>query len=398
MSPTFGSSYLLSVLAGWFLTKGVEENSRKSDAVHCLMGALLTAGCLGCYQATLACTCLVILLYFAVLLLKNADYRNLIYRCMTSLASLIAGCLIYKAVWDIHLKMLDIEAASYKGANSLSIRKMILAIPQSTRKSYGAFYNYFFKTGILHNIFQKFGIYYIVFVIIAGALTVVFLSGKNAIRKLLFMFLILALLPVASNASIYLTADADIMIQMTAGMAIVFPCLLCVVAAGYRELKCSGAIRKAALGVSVGCAVLLLYGNIYMVATDVESMYEGKAATETLVGNVITELQVSNQYDLNKPCIFVGRPGDNLSFCTTENWARANAYAQYGMFWTKADCLRMTYNGVLRNLGVNLSYGSDDAYQRLVEMDEVKNMPIYPSPGYIREIDGHIVIKISDTY
>lgn len=49
-------------------------------------------------------------------------------------------------------------------------------------------------------------------------------------------------------------------------------------------------------------------------------------------------------------------------------------------------------------LGVNTDfhYASDDEIEKIRSTDEFKNMPSYPNKGYIKEIDGIIVAKISD--
>ena len=142
--------------------------------------------------------------------------------------------------------------------------------------------------------------------------------------------------------------------------------------------------------------MFVLYGNVYMVNIDQNVMYEGRNATETFVQSVITKLQEKQLYSLDKSFIFIGRPSDNLMFRTTESWDMANNYARYGYFALCADCFRMSYNGVLRDIGVNLTYCVDDVYAKLCEREDVKNMQIFPAEGSIREIDGNIVIKIAD--
>ncbi len=56
----------------------------------------------------------------------------------------------------------------------------------------------------------------------------------------------------------------------------------------------------------------------------------------------------------------------------------------------------MAYSGILRNIGVNLAYVPDDASIALNNREDVKNMPLFPAEGSIQEIDGYIVIKISN--
>lgn len=135
-----------------------------------------------------------------------------------------------------------------------------------------------------------------------------------------------------------------------------------------------------------------------MVTTDIAAMYEGKKGVETIVRNAVVQMQSENYYDPDKTYLFVGIPARNATFAKTGLWNKANRYAQYGQFWTSTDCIRMSYQGILRKLGIYLPYTSKECHSKLVEMESVKNMPAYPYAGYIQEIDGCIVIKISDNY
>jgi general stress protein CsbA len=399
MSPTFGCSYLFSVLAAWILIKKVSGRNKK-EWIWCAVSAMMLTLCLGSYQANLACTCVMILLYFfkAILLADKDEYKKIIYHIVLSVVALMGGCIIYKIIWDIHCKIKNVTPSSYNGADSLSIKNMILSIPQGIQRTYTAFYNYFFKPWIKHNLFQQYGIYYVIFAVFMVALFSVMLYSKKIKKNLPLLLITLVLLPMACNASLFLATESGIMIQMTGGMMILFPCILCLLDSVSYFNKLGGLIQKKLLVLSIIASVIILYGNIYMVTTDVDAMYEGKNATETMVDHVIIQLQNRNEYDLNKSYIFIGRPSDNETFQTTQIWNNANAYARYGQFYMGADTVRMAYKGVLRNLGINLPYGTDESYRNLIESEEIRNMPTYPNEGYIQEIDGCVVIKISNTY
>lgn len=47
-------------------------------------------------------------------------------------------------------------------------------------------------------------------------------------------------------------------------------------------------------------------------------------------------------------------------------------------------------------LNTDFHYASDDEIEEIRKTDEFKNMPSYPNKGYIKEINGIIVAKISD--
>jgi hypothetical protein len=400
MSPTFGMSYLISILVAWLLTKGLKIGNIKVNLMNMIFASLLTAIFLGCYQANIACTCLLIVLYWIVLIIDDKSYKELLRQTAASLVSLFAGFILYKIIWNLYLKIYGIGTASYQGADKLSIGKMILSIPNSTIKCYKTYYSYFYSNNILHNLFQDngvYGIYCTVTVIVLASLLIILMRKTNKVSTLLLVLIVYALIPLVSNASLYLAVDADVSIQMTAGMALVFPCLFAAIVRAYSNLERVGSEVKILRCISIISSLIILYGNIYMVSIDVQAMYDGKQATEELFRNVINELQINNEYSSEKTYVFVGTPADNPSFGKTVFWTRANSYARYGQIrpnWSWMTCASLA---VLENLGENLDL-SFNYSQEFYNNDEVADMPLFPEEGSIKEFDDCVVIKLSDDY
>lgn len=402
MSPVFASSYILSIFAAWVLIKKVTGKNKKVELLWCGLAAFAIALCLGAYQANLACTCVLILLYIFLSILRTQNVGckilYIFYHLSVSFASVGLGCLLYKGIWDIHMKIKNVSASSYNGANNLSIKDMIFSIPKNIWKTYLVTYEYFFELNIKHNIFQQYGIYCIALVLFLAIVLLFFTKVKKIRKSLILLCIIILLLPMACNISLFLATKSEIQIQMTGGMIILFPCLLCVFFLCYRLLCTGGVAVKIHMSLTLLISVAMLYGNIYMVTIDIDAMYEGKNATETMLRNVVIQLQSMDSYSLDKKYLFIGVPSENATFRTTALWNKANSYARYGKFWMKTDCMRYSYNGVLRNMGILLPYNTDAAYNKLIKLQEIKDMPVYPSKGYIQEVEGCIVIKISDTY
>lgn len=177
-SPTFGISFALSILTAWLIVKKSENNW------GAIAAAIVTAFGLGSYQANLACTCVILIIVFIKMQIDNADNKKIIDYTLKSIFALAAGCIIYKFIWSFHLVVLNISPSSYNGADSLSIKDMIMCIPQNIVKTYKIFISYFFLNDIKHNIFQRFGLYYIVFaVIITGLVAKIVTLAKKKFYK-----------------------------------------------------------------------------------------------------------------------------------------------------------------------------------------------------------------------
>ena len=61
--------------------------------------------------------------------------------------------------------------------------------------------------------------------------------------------------------------------------------------------------------------------------------------------------------------------------------------------------MRYSWNAVFRDLTpMQLELCSDEVYDELIRTEEIKRMPTFPEKGYMQEMDGVYVIKISEDY
>lgn len=363
-----------------------------------MASALTTAFGLGAYQANLACTCVILIVVFIKMIIEHEDSKKIVKYILKSLFALATGCIIYKLIWLFHLTVLNISPSSYNGADSISIKAMLIHFPENIVKTYKCFISYFFQNSIKHNIFQKMGLYYIVFaiIIIILILKIVILAKENFAKAILIV-VAFAILPMACNVSLFLATGAGgVMIQMTAGMTIFFPLMLCLVnSIKYTEKEIHMKKYKLTLAIYTLLSIIVLYGNVYMIAVDQETMYEGKNASETVVHEIISELRERQMLVSDKTYFFIGSPCKNPMFKTTKFWDMANSYARYGEFWEAINCMRMSYEGMFGEIGINLQYVADDVAAEIIEREDVKSMSVFPTEESIREIDGCIVVKVS---
>ena len=75
---------------------------------------------------------------------------------------------------------------------------------------------------------------------------------------------------------------------------------------------------------------------------------------------------------------------------------KANLYARVGGPWWESALNNWSWGGIFHyRLGVNILTAYDEEYEELLKTEEVKKMPVYPCEGFIREINGIIVIRVS---
>ena len=135
------------------------------------------------------------------------------------------------------------------------------------------------------------------------------------------------------------------------------------------------------------------------VINDQLALKEGKNATITLTENIISQLYEGGYLDEYQTVAFVGPPGNYYLFAIITAYLIANGFANFGCWSTDARNNRVSWNGIVSNyLGVNLNLCGDLEYQEIVSLEEVADMPEFPSKGSISVINDVVVVKVSELY
>ena len=384
MSPTLGLSVLIFVFAVWLLKQDYETRNQRI-AIYILATMTVAFG-IGLYQSCFGCFFVLILFLFMKLLLEGKDKDGYL---LLLRGGLIAGvsCVVYKLIWDVGLKIKHISAADYNGANSLSLRKIIINIPNGIYRAYHFWHN-FFK---LYDSNYVFGAGRLL--ICRGVVILVIALGVIKLRKtpvkLALYLLAFACVPIGANIAFLLApGDYGLMIQMTGSLATLLTVKLCLLDGDY--------FRFSKIVPLV--AAVLLYGNVYAVGTDLDAMAQGNIAMRNVMNNVVSTMASEGVCNQDMRYAFVGDISSNELFKTNNLWKNASAYAKAGKFWIKADCILYSYRGLLEDMGLGLNLVELDEYEELLKNDYIEDMPVYPEKGSIINENDVVVIKISNEY
>ena len=388
-SPTFAMAYMLSVLAAWVLSLGNWKT--------CLASMMCLVLALALYQSNIGCACVLALLYIIRLLQEDKDYKRVVrYLCMFAV-SLLSSFIVYKIIWDLTLKLCHIQAVDYRGADSVTVGKIIVGFPRSFLSTYQEFFRYFFQNELKHSIYQRL-LAFSVLIIVLFAVNMILggrkLAGKPKQRWLLAAVCLL-LIPPAANIALILAVDAgEATIQMTMPVATVFPFMLCVTDIG----DCRNRLYKAADWLRVSMILVILYGSFLMVSVDQHVMLKSRDNATAMMNRVAVDL--GEDQNPEGGFVFVGKIADNPNFLKDQLWERANQYARYGDFhiFVYADNrANFSYFGLLRDSGLNMTFNWNNGYWgQMIQTEEVQEMPLYPDDGYIKRIDNTIVVKFAN--
>ena len=431
---SYGICMFLSVASVWFLMARPLGWLRYVLSCGCLVCSL------GIYQSDIAVTAVLMVFIFIEMLLSERDAREIRSFVIESAAIIILGCIIYRIIAVLHMQLLAIPPADYMGADSLSIGNMILALPESIGECYQHFYRFFFTDGLYYfNIFQRFIIFRYLFAGFMLLMVAVRLAGILRRKHFVSAGLVAAailVLPIACDLSMLFAPEAGYMMQQTFGLFMVFPCVLCLIRAG-REDGYAEAVeasdheisdrsgkggasaeassanvndfrflaglkngahsmkRSVAAGAFALLAMFFIYGNAWQCNRDIMAMDEGRTATRAMLERMVDDLIQDGLLSRDRQYAIMGRPADNKTlFVTSGCFDGANGYARYGEFWTDTNSVFMYYQGLLRDISVNMPLVNNETYEALRNTQEVKSMPAFPAEGSIREINGVVVVKL----
>ena len=142
MSPIFGLSLFLSVAAAYCVIRTENKVRAVVQGIVCLTLSL------GLYQANLGSFCLILLVYFLMLLFQKPD-RSLIHgHIAKSLCSAAAGVVLYYLTLKIVLLITGSRMSGYNGAASVSPLYVLKRLPTGVARAYQIFGIYFSGTSI----------------------------------------------------------------------------------------------------------------------------------------------------------------------------------------------------------------------------------------------------------
>ena len=397
MSPIFGLSLFLSVAAAYCVIR--TEN--KARAV--VQGTVCLTLSLGLYQANLGSFCLILLVYFLMLLFQKLD-RSLIHAHIAkSLCSAAAGVALYYLTLKLILLVTGFQMSEYNGAASVSPLYVLKRLPTGVAKAYQIFGVYFFRNQYRNNILQAVGFFALIVLLVGFGLLKRFwrVVQSRDLEYILLSAAALAVLPAVCNVMLLITSEATWRLQMAGALDLFIPLCILLLDVTRKEQPQNEKLRMAVIGGTVLLAGLIVYGNVYMRAVDQEAMYEGRKSLKSMTDRIADDLRDFGYFDGEErlPVVFVGRPSSNPTFLMREYYLYANTYAQIGRFWGSADVARQVWKSVFQNITpVNFTYGRVERYLEVYAESETEQMPTYPQEGYIRQIGDTVVVKISDDY
>ena len=386
-------SFLFATLAAWCIYR---EKHRVAGGIF---GAIFTMFTLSLYQGYLgAIVALCVLKPIIDILKGDKKYKQIFINIGISILIVIVGIGLYWVSEQIALNIYNTKLSTYRGANEVGILNSLKNIKGSVKSIYNAFWEFFFGGNIVNNgNMSRHTFYKILFITEAIALALILILRKTETlkQKIIDAALVLAMvaiLPLAFNCIGIIVPNTIFYPLNMAHIIVVIPFMMAILE--------NFEISKGAILKWVSLSMCLIIAVTYFLAANATymgiRMKYNQAYSMTV--RMVDRIENSEGYDGNKPWMIVGiiderntRPVSEIYFLTLGGVANTSVF--HGNYIGSIE----TWKRFLQTfLGIQPTFASPEVYYKVCGTQEFRDMPIFPETGSVREIDGVMVVKLTN--
>lgn len=253
-------------------------------------GGCFIALSLGCYQAYLGVTCVLLLVLLIKMFIRLADVKEIAAFLIKSVVSFVIGGIFYAIMSKLLLIIFNAKTSSYKGASNLSLGKIIISLPVSLGQCFYDFYAFFIKNKMYIPVPRKvFTLIWVIILILCICLirTIYVVWRRKRVYAIAFLGCIM-FIPIASCAVLLIAVGNSMNLLMSMSMVICIPLFLALLMGGLNFAKEEYNVLSRNIGYTL--LIFLLWANILTVTNDQLALKEGRTATVKLTDMIISEL------------------------------------------------------------------------------------------------------------
>lgn len=383
----YGVGVLLAVLAVWVLTR---------FKYGFLLSALLIAASLGLYQAYVPLTIgLFVLLLIQQALEGETDAWKLVYHGLYDCAVLILGLLFYFVGLKISEAYFGATLTEYQGVGSMG-NLALQDIPGLVIQAFLGVCSLGLRDycGVANRAMMR--IAYLMLGIASTAMILYILAVKvKKVGVAVITCLLCLVFPVAVNFIVIMCPDGWVYTLMVYAFALIacLPLVLfeCMPDLAKEQMKRGRRILAKSIGLLT--ALLVLY-YAYYANVNYTTLYYANRQIENYLNSIVVQVRMTEGFTSETEWVFIGEVDDPLF---ASPWEEEAIYGGSGY----TEYLLNQYsrpNWIQNYIGYTVPMASDETVARLMEMDEVKEMPCMPDAGSIKVIENTVVIKFQDVY
>lgn len=390
-ADAYSYAFLFAALAAWCIYR------EKHKVLGAFWGSIFTMLSLALYQSYIGAIIGLCILKPIAEVFRNKDYKKLFIDIGISMLVVIIGVGFYWGSEQIALNIYNTKLSSYQGANNIGIANTIENLPSSVYKTYGYFMNFFIGGDIIDNLNMSRNIFYKILFASEGLALIyilVFRKTENKKRKIIDSLLIIAmtaLLPIAFNFIILIAPETYYYSLNTAQILLIIPYMMIILE--------NFEINKGAILKWISLSMCVVIAVTYFLAanatyTGVRMKYNQAYSTAI---RMVDRIENCEGYTRDKQWLICGILDEtnthlvsDLYFLTLGGFADGPIF--HGNYWGMIE----TWKKFMQiYVGISPNFCSVEDYFKICGTEEFKNMPIFPEEGSVKEINGVMVIRMT---
>lgn len=379
MAPAYSLALLFTVLYVYFNT----ECKRVGFSVF---GGVFLCLAMGLYQSYVGVSvCLAVMMLIFKLMDEGLTVKWLRH-VLRYMGTGIFGLVLYYVIMKIDVTSRSLVMS--KRAREIDFMGSLAKFPKRFIYTYKCFFDYFLDWRIKRNV--MYAVLFLILLIILAVAVFSFVRKKK--WKEMFLFLILvALIPPAMNCVAFICTEDPIRNIMSYQMVLMIPFGMALL-----ERSGKGKIRYLQFMAALLCSLI---GWTYVISANItfRCWDLSNRRIHFVAENIVSDILAMPEYEDGKSIIVAGFIDD--STMRNRYWllyAHAFEVADHVILWEGADSLRTMGEYLMLNFGIDAGTYTREEYYNIIDSDTFASMGVYPERDSIAEIDGMIVVKMSE--
>lgn len=392
----YSFAILLAVAAVFFMIR--RGDSVKTNIISLICGSISLAVSCGIYQSFVALSVGICLLRIVVRCLDtSSEDKEIVSEIKRMLVSGVCGIVLYTVVLYTVLAWKGRHISSYRGMNTLFSTISLRKLGKALGKCYLSSVDFYCNDLIIH--FPN-GVKMLqTLLILLGIVMFCVILKKNGNKKRAFIAIgFTILLPIVININNVLMEDYS---YALVNYTYVLPILLAICMVDV-WIENSLAMRAPIIrGIIIGFAFLgWHYGvidNVYYLKADI--VYQ---RTTNLCNRILTRIEEMENFSNEKKVLLIGTlPNRNYTISAAPFKADVPHDTGLGnglpIFYSRLEPLinTMKFSSFCEDiLGVEMQSANKEDLNRVMDSEQIYDMPIWPAEGCIKEIEDVIVVNL----
>lgn len=392
----FTIAYFLNVAASYFLTRKTDSKKQK---LFLYSGAIIFfVISLAMYQSYLAIALIILGTYFVCTIFDNENFLTTLRKFIAQIVTIAASIAVYLVSVKVSIAAFQVSLSSYRDIQNIG-HMDFSEIPTIVKEAYTSFWNYYFTNQRFYNDFYGRKYCALLAILFIGILLVLLIIKKKKNFSLIKGIMLVAVIfvsPIAFNIVHFMTRSGVSFMMLPA-----LPYLYIIMIIILDKYLTNGG--KKALRLALVPSVIYVMSSILLIGIAISKMSIDQNQIISLANNLDYAIKSYEGFSPEKEILIYGVEDNGLYTdiaASQYNNVLIGTINGFGQLWNTDPVDDMAcWNRIFRYYcGTTFKCCSKESAAIIYDSEEFKTMSYFPSAGSLKEINGVIVVKLSDSY